>query len=217
MRNVRQRAKGETEQGFTLVEILVVLAVSSLMAGMIIVMTSQFRNIVAIDRSLSEQAALQKTANYMATLIEQAEALPLDLNSILNLGLNSGSPFQSLESPGNAVRFLAVNNRQTTTPSLFEYSFTIEETGEGQELIETRKARRLNVDSALPAKTVLLENVRALSFQFFQNTSSNSSEQVWKKTWQDTAGLPALVEIRIEKQQKSGAILQAIAMAYIMR
>lgn len=200
--------KRDAEQGFTLVEMLVVLAVIGLMSGLMLVMMGQFRSIIRVDNSVSEQAALQKTANYIAAQLEQAEVLPLS-------SIEDGR-VEFIQSPGNTIRFSAVSNRAEPGSGLLEYSYAIEDNNGVSELVEQRRPRRNNTSSNSPNKIILLENVNRLSFSFLQ-TGSTDSEPNWVPKWQDRPDLPEAVRIEIEKWLKPGNKIQASAIAYIGR
>jgi prepilin-type N-terminal cleavage/methylation domain-containing protein len=205
---------GESEHGFTLVEMLVVLAITGLMSGLMLVMMGQFRSIIKVDSSLSEQAALQKTANYIATQLEQAQALPLDLNP--------DSPVRFTELQGNTLRFLAVSNRFDASSGLLEYSYGIEGADGTNKLVEVRRPRRLNVRDAAPNKITLLENITNLSFSFLQTASTDAAptgdgKPTWLANPPTGPDLPAAIRIVIEKQRQGEDKIQASAIAYIAR
>jgi hypothetical protein len=80
--------------------------------------------------------------------------------------------------------------------------------------VEQRKPRRHN--TAALDKIVLLENISGISFSFLQTASMNG-EPGWVPEWQDKTDLPEAVQIRIERQLKSGNIIQASAIAYTGR
>jgi prepilin-type N-terminal cleavage/methylation domain-containing protein len=205
---------GESEHGFTLVEMLVVLAVTGLMSGLMLVMMGQFRSIIKVDSSISEQAALQKTANYIAAQVEQTQALPLDLNQ--------DGTVQFLQSQGNTLRFLAVSNRSDANYGLLEYSYGIEGADGTNKLVEVRRPRRLNVRDAAPNKITLLENITNLSFSFLQTASTDAAptgddKPTWLANPPTGPDLPAAIRIVIEKQRNGEDKIQASAIAYTAR
>jgi prepilin-type N-terminal cleavage/methylation domain-containing protein len=209
-----KKPTNESEHGFTLVEMLVVLAITGLMSGLMLVMMGQFRSIIKADNSISEQAALQKTANYIAAQVEQGQALPLDIN-------HDGT-VQFLQSQGDALRFLAVSNRADANSGLLEYSYGIESADGEQELVELRRPRRLNVRNAAPNKIVLLENITSLSFSFLQAASTDAASNgdgkpTWLTDWPAKPDLPEAIRIVIEKQRGQKDKIRASAIAYIAR
>jgi prepilin-type N-terminal cleavage/methylation domain-containing protein len=208
------RSKDQGDQGFTLVEMLVVLAITGLMSGLMLVLMGQFRSIIRADSLISEQSVLQKTVNHIAMQVEQAQALPLELNQ--------DSPFKFIESQGNALRFLAVSHLQDSHSGLFEYSYGIENSNGMAELVEKRRPRRNNTKNTEIKKTVLLDNTDSLSFSFLQTASTNVILQKnvkpnWLMSWQNEPSLPIVIKIKIEKKPKSGNKIQATAIAYMAR
>jgi prepilin-type N-terminal cleavage/methylation domain-containing protein len=196
-----------SEQGFTLVEMLVVLSVIGLMSALMLAMTGQFRSLIAIDRSMGEQAALQKTANHIATLLEQTEKLPLDAGK--------EGPAQFMESSGKNIRFLAVSRHHDSPSNLLEFFIEIESGANGQSLLETQTPRRALTKDLQIFKVRLLQNVKSLSFSFLDGEQPNAGPTNWRADWQNTPRLPKAVRISIAKEDRVGRVMHATATANI--
>jgi prepilin-type N-terminal cleavage/methylation domain-containing protein len=203
------RDRANADQGFTLVEMLVVLSVIGLMSALMLSMTGQFRSLIAADRSISERAALQKTANHIATLLENLETLPLERGK-------EGS-VQFLESSGSNLRFLGVSRHQDSPSSLLEYSIKLESSAVGQSLVEIQAPRRASIAEIQAFKVVLLQNVKSLSFAFLDPVQPNVGPINWRADWQNTPRLAKAIRITIAKLDKSGRTIQVTATARISR
>ncbi len=203
------RMKDEAEQGFTLVEMLAVLSIIGLMSGLMLVMMGQFRGLISIDRSISEQAALQKTANHIAQLLEQAEALPLAI------GKEGVAP--SIESTGTSIRFSAVSRHRDSKSGLGEHFIAIEEKAGIAKLVETRTPRRLSARDGEAFRIVLLDNVKSLSFSFLEIDPLSAAKRTWRADWQNVQRLPTAIRLVIAKENRSGKLIEAAAIAYVAR
>jgi prepilin-type N-terminal cleavage/methylation domain-containing protein len=195
----------KAEQGFTLVEMLVVLSVIGLMSTLMLSMTGQFRSLIAVDRAISERAALQKTANHIATLLEHIETLPLDASK--------DGPVHFLESSGNNLRFLGVLRHHNSPSNLTEFVVDTESNAGGQSLVEKQKPRRAKAADNEGFKIVLLENIESLSFTFLDADQPKTGAINWRTEWQNMPKLPLAIRVSITKEDESGRVVQALATA----
>jgi prepilin-type N-terminal cleavage/methylation domain-containing protein len=203
------RAAHRPDAGFTLVEMLVVLSVIGLMSGLMLPLIGQFRNLTAADHRLTLQAALKKTANHIASLLEQAEALPLEVKP--------DAPIVFLKASENSARFLAVAKSGAFTSGLLEIEIGLEEKNGVRRVVETISARRAPENGGGRVRFELLEQAERLTFSFLQKAAALGLEPVWRADWQAPGQLPEAVRVSIQAKDKSGNSTTASAIAYLAR
>lgn len=197
------------EQGFTLVEMLTVLSLVALMSGLILTMTGQFRGLILLERSLTGQAALQKTADHIAALINNAEAIPLDMGR--------AGVARFMIGTGNSVALTAVSRHQDSSSGLSHYSIFVVENEGRKDLVEALTPRRADTALSRATEFILLQDVENLSFSFLGVESSDDNQLSWRQDWSIPAKLPAAVRVVITKREQSGKRLQASSVAYLAR
>jgi prepilin-type N-terminal cleavage/methylation domain-containing protein len=204
-----KRAAKRSDAGFTLVEMLAVLSLIGLMSGLMLPLMGQFRNLAAADQKLDLQAALKKTANHVAGLLEQAAALPLDVKP--------GAPLFFLEAKEGSARFLAVAKSGAETSGLFEIEIGLQERNGIKRLVETLSARRTPESRAEKLSFDLIEPADRLTFSYLQNADSPGRAPVWLPDWETAGQLPAAVRVTLQTKDKSGNLAGASAIAYLAR
>jgi prepilin-type N-terminal cleavage/methylation domain-containing protein len=202
-------ASSRSDAGFTLVEVLVVLSVIGLMSGLMLAMMGQFRHLTGADHRLTHQAALQKTANHIASLFEQAESLPLEIKP--------DAPLFFLESKDGSARFLAVSKSGAMTSGLFEIKISLEGQDGSNRLVESISQRRAQDDENGTTSFDLLESVEQMTFSYLQTAAAPGLEPVWRADWPITGQMPQAVRVSIQAKDKSGSPASASAIAYLAR
>lgn len=195
------------DAGFTLVEVLAALAVIGLMSGLMLAMMGQFRHLAKADQRLTHEAALKKTADHIAGLLEQAEPLPLEIRP--------DAPMFFLQASEGSARFLAVARSGALTSGLYEIEIGLKE-ADGR-LVETLSLRRAAQNADGNVTVELLARVERLTFSFLQKPEAEGRAPVWRAGWQFPAELPAAVRVSIHAKDKSGSLTAASAIAYLSR
>jgi prepilin-type N-terminal cleavage/methylation domain-containing protein len=198
-----------SDAGFTLVEVLVVLSVIALMSGLMLAMMGQFRHLTAADRQLTRQAALQKSADHIAALLEQAEALPLDVTP--------NAPVHFMQATESSVRFLAVARGGAFAFGLSEISISMEEQNGVMRPVQASLPRRFGAVQQSPSKAGLSEEAAALHFSFLERAALPDAEPQWRPDWQSPAAFPLAVKVLIDSKSGRGPAMQASAIAYLQR
>jgi prepilin-type N-terminal cleavage/methylation domain-containing protein len=202
-------APSRSDAGFTLVEVLVVLSVIGLMSALMLAMMGQFRRLTDAGHRLTDQAALKKTADHIAGLLERAEALPLDIKP--------DAPLFFLEAAESSARFLAVAKSGALTSGLFEIKIGLEKKDGIERLIETISPRRASENGAGKVTFELLERAERLTFSYLQKPESAGRAPVWRADWTTAGELPAAVRVSLQTKDKSGILTGASAIAYLAR
>jgi prepilin-type N-terminal cleavage/methylation domain-containing protein len=198
-----------SDEGFTIVEVLIVLSVIGLMSGLMLAMMSQFRHLTEVDYRLTTHAALTKTVNHIAGLLERAEKLPLEIKP--------DAPLFFLKAGENSVRFLAVARSGALTSGFFEISISLEERNGIKRLIETISLRRMPQIAAETSTFGLFEPVERLRFSYLQKAEARGEVPVWRTDWQIAGQLPAAVRVTLDAKDRSGNLTRAAAIAYLAR
>jgi prepilin-type N-terminal cleavage/methylation domain-containing protein len=194
-----------SQDGFTVLEMLTVLSIIGLMSGLILAMVAQFRTIALLDRSLSERAALQKTANHIAYVMEQALFLPLS-----GEGLENSVYF---EGAAQSARFVALARHTNTERRLQEYVVAMQGEPGAAVLVETASPRRARALVAQALQHTLLGNVDSFSLEYHSDAATIGNE-AWLQTWRFPGKLPAAVRITISRSvSPTGSIVSATATA----
>jgi prepilin-type N-terminal cleavage/methylation domain-containing protein len=202
-------APSRSDDGFTLVEVLVVLSVIGLMSGLMLAMMGQFRHLTYADHRLTDLAALKKTADHIAGLLEQAEALPLEITP--------GAPLVFMAASESGARFLAVAKSGALTSGLLEIEIGLEEKDGFERVIETISRRSASDHAASKATFELLGRAEQLIFSYLQKSEAPEREPVWSSEWKVAGQLPVAVRVSIQTRDKSGDPMSASSMAYLSR
>jgi type IV pilus assembly protein PilA len=197
------------DAGFTLVEVLVVLSVVGLMSGLMLAMMGQFRHLVAADRQLTQQAALQRTVDHIASLLEKAEALPLDVSP--------NAPVRFIEATHSSVRFVAVARGGAFAFGLFEISISVEDQDGIMYLVQRNSPRRTEQAPPSLAKAILQDQVERLEFRFLAQNALNAPRAEWRDDWQGSAEFPSAIIVVVGSKSGKTPQLSASAIAYLQR
>lgn len=198
-----------TDAGFTLVEVLVVLAVIGLMSGLMLAMMGQFRHLTEADHRLTDQAALKKTVDHIADLLEQAEALPLTVEL--------DAPLFFIEANESSARLLAVAKSGAFTSGLVEIEIGLEEKNGIGRIVETISPRRAPKSGDSKVVFELLQQAERLTFSYLQKAAATGPDTVWRPDWQTAGALPAAVRVSIQTKDRSGNLTSTSAIAYLAR
>jgi prepilin-type N-terminal cleavage/methylation domain-containing protein len=202
-------ARSRSDDGFTLVEVLVALSVIGLMSGLMLAMMGQFRHLAIADHRLTDQAALKKTADHIAGLLERAEALPLEITP--------DAPLVFMAAQEGSARFLAVAKSGALTSALFEIEINIERKDSIERVIETISPRGAPDQAAGKFTFELLSGAQRLTFSYLQKAEAPEREPVWSPEWKTAGELPVAIRVNIQTRDKSGDPLSASSIAYLPR
>lgn len=179
-----------SQDGHTLIEVLVVLAIASIMAAMIIGGVRQLRGL----KHLSERSAAQSVVDAVADHVAD------DVASALELPLLKSAPGEQVSLAGslNEVRFNAVVRTGFRTRVLREVTLSIETPAGRRTLVRTSSARRLGQDerNRNEEKLVLHPNITGITFQYMMKDASGKA--VWMNDWIGRPHLPVAVRFQVE-------------------
>lgn len=200
---------GRSDAGFTLVEVLVTLSVVGLMSGLMLAMMGQFRHLTDADHRLTDQAALKKTADHIAGLLERAEALPLEIKP--------DAPLFFMSANEKSARFMAVAKSGALTSGLLNIEIGIEGDNAAGRLVETISSRRASENAGGKATFELLGRAERLTFSYLEKPDAAGRGPVWRPDWNVAGKLPVAVRVSVQTKDKSGRLTGASAIAYLAR
>lgn len=186
------RRPGRGDDGFGLLEMLVVLLITGSMGVILVSMAGQFRPLRERQQAIEQTAALEAVLRHVTASVESAELLPVPLNknepqNIIMLGTR------------NTVYFNAVMRRGALdrTLSLATIRVQREKTG-GFALVETLRDFG---GRGTPQTIVLAKDIAKFKLSYDGQSR-----------WKSADGLPKLIEIEIA-QRIDGSIISAQAVA----
>lgn len=169
-----------TESGFTLVEMLVALALLSIMtlyAWQTLAMMQQFKTIA--DRT-GNQMEVDAAARHMRNTIADARGI---------LGHNAaGQPVGLFKGRPHSVEFIATSDGTRETGGFYVVTYSLNEKGD---LESTRRLFR-ETQNLPETKIKLLGNVKQISFKYF------GQDAVAKDDWEGKLIPPSAVEVTVE-------------------
>lgn len=193
------------DAGFTLVEVLVVLSIVALMSSLMLAMMGQFHGLIMIDRTLSKQATLQKVADYVADLLEHAEAIPL---------VNGPDvPVQFVDGTSDGVSFLSAARTGAHSVGLSKIHIEMDDGS----IIQSNSLRRFEPSENATDKFALLENATSLKFSYLQKPVATNAAPQWLDDWHQPGTFPVAIKVRLHSTLDNGNIVAATSSAYIAR
>ncbi|MBB4187335.1 general secretion pathway protein J [Sinorhizobium terangae] len=174
--------------GYTLVEVLVVLAIASIMAAMMIGGVRQLQGLLHQGERSATQSIVDAVADRVADDLAGALELPL-------LGSASDQPAAMVGSP-HEVRFNAVVRTGFRKRALREVVFSVEALQ--RTLVRTSLPRRLGEAERTrrTEKHVLHPDITEITFRYM--TRETNGKPAWLDDWSGRTFLPIAVQFQIE-------------------
>lgn len=174
--------------GYTLIEVLVVLAIASIMAVMMVGGVRQFQSLSQLGERLTRQSVADAVSDRVADDLAGSLELPL-------LGSGSGEQVSLVGSP-HEVRFNAVIRTGFLTQTLREVAYSMGSLADQQTLVRISLPRRLGqVERTGAEKLVMHPHVTAIVFRYMTRDAAGGA--VWLDHW-DRPGLPIAIQFEID-------------------
>lgn len=178
------------EAGFTLVEMLVVLILTAVMAAMMVSGIRQMQTWTQLEKRQSAQSALEAVADHISGELSGTLSLP-----ILDRGNDAPTP---MIGAADSIRFVAVIRTGFSTKALRETSYTTEPSPAGKSLVRKSRPYRLpQQDETLQVQfDELQEGVSGLTFGYLARDGDNA---IWLDAWTKQTKLPVAVRVTISQ------------------
>lgn len=200
-------SKTATSGGFSIVEVLVVLALVATISGLILTSLSQLAVLREREELINGQEELDRVALHMVKVIEQAQSLPLSLADADRDALFSGRK--------DRLEFTALLQTGVRSVDLRRVSLmTTKSNQERLTLIQEMSVRR-GIGKQIPKQIIVLDqDVVSVKFEYLQPAEGEIKPVEWLAVWDNSNSLPSSVRVVVSK--KIGErILQAQAIALL--
>lgn len=177
--------------GFTLVEMLVVLILTAVMAAMMVGGIRQMQTWTQLEKRQSVQSALEAIADHISG--ELSGALPLPLLE------RDNDEFTPMIGAADSIRFVAVIRTGFLAKALRETSYTTELAQTGKILVRKSKPHRFprQADAPQVQSEELFRGVAGLTFSYLVRDDGNA--MTWLDAWTKQTRLPIAVRITISQ------------------
>jgi prepilin-type N-terminal cleavage/methylation domain-containing protein len=199
-----QQHQASGEDGFSLVEVLVGLMLTSVLVAALALLGAQFKAYLDANDRLEQLLELHAVARKIAEVIEQAEALPVQRNNREQDLFLSGQP--------DSVAFVATLKLGVDVSGLRDVEI-VSDLHRGL-VMKTRYHRPGKPDNAEPVlKTYDMMNGDA-SVQFqYDDLGADRDAPSWADKWDHPARLPRGIQIVVTRKTRDGEVLSASAFA----
>ncbi|MBA8882029.1 prepilin-type N-terminal cleavage/methylation domain-containing protein [Phyllobacterium myrsinacearum] len=186
------------EAGFTLVEMLVTLALIALLATVMIGAIVQMRSMSAISQRNDANTEFEALGNYLDKLIANAKPLPLIENNQEHLLVFEGAP--------DHIRFVAVIRIGSDQLGLRDVELAMRKNGNTFDLVQSSSPRRLSSSSNGPATLVLsptlVTGLQSVTFEYLGVPSApDATQSNWQTSWNEPGRLPRAVRLTVKAER----------------
>lgn len=171
-------------EGFTLVEVLVALSVTSILFATMSGMISQFRRLQAVEQKQLATMEVEALENYLRRTIQSALPTPLSL---------AGGQRVLFDGSSTGLRFVGIVRGGVGSYRLADVSISYDEdAGMLAQKNMPRRARTIGTDAK--EGELLSSGVESLSFSYGSGSASGN-RIAWVGDWQTPGKLPVAIKI----------------------
>lgn len=195
-----------SDEGFTLVEVLLGLMLTAILVASLATLASQFRTFLNVSDRIERSVELNKVARKVAEIVEQAERLPIIRNE------DNQDVF--LAGQSNTIAFVATLK---TGLQLSRFRDIRILTNDMEHLvIEVSYRRPVAADHPKPTPDIIELMAGNIDVNFrYLDFAAPSKQDRWTDNWNRTAKLPRAVQIKLTKKLSDGRSFEAVAIAQI--
>lgn len=192
------------DEGFSLVEVLVGLMLTSVLLATLAILGSQFRSYLDANNRIEQTTELHAVARRIVEIIEQAEAIPVTRN-------DAGQD-QFIKGQADRIAFVATP-KLGANRSGFRDVVILQVPQKGL-VMEARFHRLTKPIGAvsLPKVIELLNDEVSVQFQYFTK-GTGADPAKWLAHWEVPAQLPDAVQVQVTKTTQGGKSITASAYA----
>jgi general secretion pathway protein J len=175
------------QSGFTLVEMLVTLALLALISTYAISAIRTLSMAKRIEERIDEKAAVESVQRHLRSMIGDAR--------IVFRPAASGRADIMFEGGPSEIRFVSVLDDRLVRGGLYLLHYRV---GPSTQRLELDYAPfRYNVEAGTVSSVILLDQIAGLKFRYFGVAAEGQLSQ-WSDTWVNRQALPQLVEVSAE-------------------
>ncbi|WP_428414146.1 prepilin-type N-terminal cleavage/methylation domain-containing protein [Pararhizobium sp.] len=179
------------DAGFTLLEMLVVLVLTAVMAAMMVGGIRHMQSWTQIEKRQAVQSKLEAVADHISSELSGALSLP-----VLDRGDEAFTP---MIGDADSIRFVAVIRTGFLASGLRQTSYVTEPSPMGKALVRKSSPRRLpQQDEVLPVQSDELQ-AGVTSLQFSYLTLDDEEAITWLDSWTKQPKLPVAVRVTISQ------------------
>lgn len=182
------RASGE--EGFTLVELLVALALLSLMAVYVVAALQHASRMKAVSERVADDASVEAVATHLRRAIEGTR--------MVYQRPRSASPVLAFHGASTSLSLITVSDGRLEIGGLYvaEFGLGAPRAGHFRSLITRRRLFRPG-DGEVRGETVsLLDDIESLRFRYF-GSPGPEEQPGWMDEWARTDALPRIIEVTV--------------------
>lgn len=189
---------GSAEAGFSLVEVLITLCITALVATLLASSITHLRPMSLLTEKSDAQAQVEAAAAYLEKVI--LEARPLTL---MNPDPNSKAVFLGGSTGFRTVSVVLVGNEHR---ALRDVDIRTIEQGGQLALVQASRARRVGPAAADEPFTIL-SSLQSVSFEYQRRPHPNEAvASAWLDEWRDVQHLPGTIRLRLTVPFRGSAV-----------
>ncbi len=188
-RHARAARRRSGEQGLTMIELLLSLAILMVLTGFLVAGLSMGRRAFEADRANGIGSETDAAIQVISTLIGSALPVPA----------NTGDQVTSIAFDGRQETMLFVGLSEGRSLRGGPHKITLRRSGGDLvvDIIASGAAAKKGVPESSPPGVVVLRGVREIRFGYF-GRSNPSAAPGWRTEWFGSEHLPDLVSIRVD-------------------
>ncbi len=175
--------------GFSLAEILVVLAILAVITGMTTVFLGQVRQVSQRHAERTNQQELNAITRYLERTLETALALPVDISDNQNRAFFVGN--------AQRVTFVSASRIGLQEAAMRTKTIALEKDAGKLYLIQAMTARRFDASNQPDDAPLTVSIIRDIDTVSFEYLAPGKGESSWQAGWKQDRMLPRAVRFTI--------------------
>lgn len=187
------KSSPDDEAGFTLIEMLVTLALIALLSMVMIGGIVQMRSMSALSQRNDTNTQFEALGNYLDRVIANAKPLALIKDNPERLLVFDGA--------ADHMRFISIVRTGSDQLNLREVELKVLVNGNASDLIQSSSPRRLS-GSSISSNPVLIADVKSVTFKYLgRQLAASAIPSDWQTSWNEPGRLPRAVRITVAAER----------------
>ena len=201
------RGDSTSEEGFGLLEVLIVLMIMAAMGTVMMSMLSQFRPLREKGEQVASIDALQAALRHVVHSLEGAELMVLPTEDEKERGFY-------LDGKSADIRFIAIVRRGALTSGLSDVRFFVDRTGDKPRLVRQIRDRRQSGNPIIQEVTIA-DDIQSFRLTYSSGGTPEMPADSWPGQWRTKGSLPQAIGVRlVQSGAKEPITLNAIAVPF---